>query len=99
MRGFEEAIRRDMELEEQMLKQIRQEIKKLPTGSLKQGAGGRSVYEKQTRSLPPHGQRARDIAQRNLLEAKRKTIEKNLKVQERLLEKYKSIETIKYLPG
>lgn len=97
MRGFEEAIRRDMELEEQMLKQIRQEIKKLPPGSLKQGAGGRSVYEKQIRSLPPHGQRARAIARRNLLEAKRKTIEKNLEAQERLLEKYKSYRDDKVL--
>lgn len=90
MRGFEQAIRRDMELERQMLKLIRQEIQRLPEGWLKQGGGGKSIYENGTRSLPPKGERALAIARRNLLETKLRTIEENLEGQEQLLEKYKS---------
>ena len=97
MRGFEEAIRRDMEMEKQMLKLIRREIKKLPEGRLKQGASGRGVYENRTHSLPPDGKRALAIARRNLLEVKKRTIEENLKMQERLEKKYKSYRDDKVL--
>ena len=97
MRGFEEAIHRDMELEKKMLKLIGKELKVLPGGRLKRGAGGRSVYENQNHSLPPDGKRARDIARRNLLEVKKRTIEENLKMQERLAKKYKSYRDDKVL--
>lgn len=90
MRGFEDAMRRDMELEKYLLKMIKKEMNKLPAGRLKQGASGRGVYENRIHSLPPEGKRARMIAQRNLLEAKMRTIEENLKMQERLADKYKS---------
>lgn len=90
MRGFETAIKQDMELEKRMITLIRQEMKTLPSGRLKQGAGGRSVYENQTHSIPPNGKRAREIARRNLLEHKLEIIEENLKVQEQLRQRYRS---------
>ncbi|MBR4410078.1 MAG: hypothetical protein IKT31_02040 [Firmicutes bacterium] len=90
MRGFETAIKQDMELEKRMITLIRQEMKKLPSGRLKQGASGRSVYENQTHSIPPNGERARGIARRNLLEFKLKIIEENLRAQEELRKRYRS---------
>ena len=90
MRGFETAIKQDMELEKRMITLIRQEMKRLPSGRLKQGANGRSVYENQTHSIPPNGERARGIAQRNLLEFKLKIIEENLRAQEELRKRYRS---------
>ena len=90
MRGFEEEIRKDMELERRMLKLIVQEMKRLPAGRLKLGANGRSVYERRTHSLPPDGKRALAIARWNLLEVKKRTIEENLKAQEVVMVKYKS---------
>ena len=97
MRGFEEAIRDDMELEERMIKLIRKELKKLPEGKLKRGARGRSVYENQTHSLPPNGARALAIARRNLLETKLRIVQDNLKAQERLMRTYKSYRDDKVL--
>ena len=99
MRGFEEAIRDDMELEKRMITLIQKEIKKLPEGKLKRGARGRSVYVNQTRSLPPRGARALAIARRNLLEAKLRIIHENLRAQERLIRKYKSYRDDKVLEG
>ena len=90
MRGFEEAIKKDMELERRMAKLLRQEIKKLPEGRLKQGGGGRSVYVDQNHSLPPRSKQARMIARRNLLEAKLAIIEENLQLQEQICHQYRS---------
>ena len=90
MRGFEEALKKDMELERRMVKLLRQEIKKLPEGRLKQGGGGRSVYVDQNHSLPPRGKQVRMIARRNLLEAKLAVIEENLKLQEQICQQYRS---------
>ena len=64
MRGFETAIKQDMELEKRMIMLIRQEMKRLPASRLKQGANGRSVYENQIHSIPPNGKRAREIARK-----------------------------------
>lgn len=97
MRGFEEAIRSDMKLEKRMMKIIRQEMKVLPEGWLRQGGGGRSVYENGKQSLPPDGPRTLAIARRNLLKRKLQTIEENLKAQEILLKKYKSYRDDKVL--
>ncbi len=99
MRGFEAAIKQDMELEKRMITLIRQEMKGLPSGRLKQGANGRSVYENQTHSIPPNGKRAREIARRNLLERKLKIIEENLKVQEQLRQRYRSYRDDRVLEG
>ncbi len=99
MRGFKEAIEQDMELERKMLNLIEREQRRLPSGRLKQGANGRSVYEKETRSLPPDGARALAIARRNLLEVKKRIIEENLKAQETVAKKYKSYRDDKVLEG
>jgi hypothetical protein len=90
MRGFKDALERDIALERQMLKWIKKEIKRLPEGRLKQGNNGKAVYVNRIQSLPPEGKRAWAIAWRNLLEAKQRTIEENLKWQEIITEKYKS---------
>ena len=90
MRGFKDALECDIALEKQMLKWIKKEIRRLPAGRLKQGNNGKAIYADQTRCLPLEGKEAKAIARRNLLEAKLRTIEANLKAQEQLLKKYKS---------
>ena len=90
MRGFKDALERDMALEKQLLKWIKKEIKRLPEGRLKQGNNGKAVYVDQSRSLTLEGKETWDIAWRNLLETKQRIIESNLKGQASLLEKYES---------
>lgn len=90
MRGFKDALERDIALEKQILKWIKKELKRLPEGRLKQGNNGKAVYVNRTHCLPPNGVQAQQIARRNLLEVKQRTIEGNLKLQEAMVEKYRS---------
>jgi len=99
MRGFKEALERDMALERQMLKWINKELKRLPAGRLKQGNNGKAVYVNQTRSLPLEGKETWAIAWRNLLEVKQRIIEVNLSMQEALASKYRSYRDDKVLEG
>ena len=99
MRGFKGALERDMALEKQILKWIKKELKRLPEGRLKQGNNGRAVYVNQTQSLPLESKAAWAISWRNLLEAKQRIIENNLKAQEILRGKYASYRDDKVLEG
>ncbi|MBR5229726.1 MAG: hypothetical protein IKW01_02625 [Firmicutes bacterium] len=90
MRGFKLALEDDMVLERQTLKWIKKEIRRLPPGRLKYGNNRKAVYVNGIQSQPPTSDMARKIARRNLLEAKRRTIEENLRCQEILLKKYNS---------
>ncbi len=90
MRDFKSSLDSDIKFQQHMLKIINREMKALPEGTLNQGKNGRAVYENVTKSLPLHSERAVSIAKWNLLQKKKQIIEENLRIQEKIVKKYRS---------
>lgn len=98
MRDFQNSLKSDIALEEQLLKMIQRELRTLPGGRLKLGKNSSFVYFKQEKAkekdkaklLPIDSPLATGIARRTYLERQLRILENNLRVQKPLLAKYGS---------